>query len=99
MFSVVYIDIFNDADAVVQIAACTFDAHVQEILGALVISATVVMLHPYGNMDYMYLISTVQNKQVTLIVAVPALIKELCDIIKERNIPTLTSIRSFISAG
>jgi len=99
MFSVVHIDIFNNTDIVVQIATCTFDAHVQEILGALVISATVVMLHPYGNMDFMYLISTVQNKQVTLIVAVPALIKELCDIIKERNIPTLTSIRSFISAG
>jgi non-ribosomal peptide synthetase component F len=99
MFSVVHIDIFNNTDVVVQIAACTFDAHIQEILGALVLSATLVMLHPYGNIDSMYLISTVQNKQVTLIVTVPALIKELCDIIKDRNIPTLTSIRSFISAG
>jgi len=99
MFSVIHIDTFNDADIVVQIAACTFDAHVLEILGTLVISATVVMLHPYGNMDFIYLISTVQNKQVTLIVTVPALVKQLCDIIKERNIATLTSIRSFISAG
>ena len=99
MFSLDHMDIFNKTDVVVQISACTFDVHVLEILGVLVFSTTLVMLHPYGNMDYMYLISTLQNKQVTYIMAVLSLIKELCDIIKKGNIPTLTSIRSFCCTG
>jgi hypothetical protein len=99
MFSLDHMDIFNRTDVVVQISACTFDVHVLEILGVLVFSTTVVMLHPYGNMEYMYLISTLQNKQVTYIMAVLSLLKELCAIIKKRNIPTLTSIRSFCVTG
>jgi non-ribosomal peptide synthetase component F len=99
MFSLDHMDIFNKIDTVVQVSACTFDVHVLEILGVLVFGTTIIMLHPYGNMDLLYLISTLENKQVTYIMAVLSLIKELCDIMKKRNMPPLTSIRSFCCTG
>jgi non-ribosomal peptide synthetase component F len=99
MFSLAHIGIFNKTDVVMQIASSTFDAHVLEILGALVFSATVVMLHPYGNIDLAYLIPTLQKKQVTYILAVPAFVKELCEFIRNRDKCSLASIRSFCSGG
>jgi non-ribosomal peptide synthetase component F len=97
--SLVHIGIFNNTDIVVQIAACTFDAHVLEILVALLLSATVIILHPYGNMDSTYLIPTMEKKQVTYILAVPAFLNELCDFIKKRKMPRLGSIRSCCLGG
>ncbi len=97
--SLVHIGIVNNTDVVLQIATCTFDAHVLEILVGLLLSATVIMLHPYGNMDSTYLISTLQKKQVTYILAVPAFLNELCDFIKKRKMPSLASIRSCCLGG
>ncbi|CAF4473575.1 unnamed protein product, partial [Adineta steineri] len=34
---------------------CSFDIHVQEILGTLMNGATLVMLHPRGTLDFEYL--------------------------------------------
>jgi non-ribosomal peptide synthetase component F len=99
MSSLVYNGILNNTDIVVQLASCTFDAHVLEILLALLFNVTVIMLHPYGNMDPIYLISTIQKKQVTYMLAVPAFINELCDFIKKRNIPSLATIRSCCLGG
>ena len=39
MHSLVHIDTFNKHDTVVQMARCSFDIHVQEILGTLMIGA------------------------------------------------------------
>ena len=46
MHSLTYINTVNKDDTVVQMARCSFDIHVQEILGTLMIGATLVMLHP-----------------------------------------------------
>ncbi len=99
MASLVHTGILNNTDIVLQISNCTFDAHVLEILVALLFGATVVMLHPYGNMDSTYLIANLQKKQVTYILAVPAFLNELCDFINKRNMPNLTTIRSCCLGG
>ncbi len=99
MFSLIHIGLFNKADIVLQMATCTFDAHVLEILGTLLFGAAVVMLHPFGNMDTMYLIQTLQKKQVTFIAAVPTSVKELSDFIKNRDISGLENIRTCCSGG
>ena len=49
IFSIVNIGIFNKNDTILQLASCTFDAHLFEILGSLLCSATFIMLHPQGN--------------------------------------------------
>ena len=48
MHSLVRIDTFNKHDTVVQMTRCSFDIHVQEILGTLMGGASLVMLHPRG---------------------------------------------------
>ncbi|CAF3787875.1 unnamed protein product, partial [Adineta steineri] len=46
--SLAYINSFNKDDTVVQMTRCSFDIHVQEILGTLLIGGTLIMLHPGG---------------------------------------------------
>ncbi|CAF4020000.1 unnamed protein product [Adineta steineri] len=44
--SLAYINSFNKDDTVVQMTRCSFDIHVQEILGTLLVGGTLVMIHP-----------------------------------------------------
>jgi acyl-coenzyme A synthetase/AMP-(fatty) acid ligase len=99
MSSLVHIGILNNTDIILQIATCTFDAHVLEILVGLLLSATVIMLHPYGNIDSTYLIPTIQKKQVTYMLVVPAFLNELYDFMKKRKLSGLASIRSCSLGG
>ena len=55
MYSLIYIGTFNEKDTVIQMARCSFDTHVQDILGTLMIGATLIMLHPEGTIDFDYL--------------------------------------------
>jgi non-ribosomal peptide synthetase component F len=99
MHSLSHTDSFNEKDTVVQISSSTFDAHVLEIVGALLLSATVVMLHPYGNMDLAYLIHTLKNKQISYMLAVPTFLSQLYDFIENLNDHPLSTVRSLCSAG
>ena len=82
-----------------QLSASTFDAHVFEIVGTLLLSATVVLLHPSGNMDFVYFTQALQDKQVTYMLAVPTFINYLYDFIEHMDGYTLSTIRSLCSAG
>ncbi|CAF4144517.1 unnamed protein product, partial [Adineta steineri] len=53
--SLTYINSFNKHDTVVQMTRCSFDIHVQEILGTLLVGGTLIMLHPGGTVDFSYL--------------------------------------------
>ncbi|CAF4002682.1 unnamed protein product [Adineta steineri] len=53
--SLVYINSFNKDDTVVQMTRCSFDIHVQEILGTLLVGGTLIMLHPGGTINFDYL--------------------------------------------
>jgi len=99
MYSLVHINIFNKNDVIVQMANCTFDAHVLEVLGAFIFSAAVVMLHPHGNMDLMYLAQTLQNKQITYMLSVPTLMTQLCAIIENSHIYSFVSMRTLCCVG
>ena len=46
MHSLIYIESFNKNDTIVQMASCSFDVHVQDILGTLMVGGTLIMLHP-----------------------------------------------------
>jgi non-ribosomal peptide synthetase component F len=99
MFSLLHIGILNKNDIVVQIAACTFDAHIQEILGSLIFNATVVMLHPRGNMDFVYVTQTLFDKHVTYMLSVPSYLDQLCNIIKNGKMCSCTGIRTLCCVG
>jgi acyl-coenzyme A synthetase/AMP-(fatty) acid ligase len=99
MYSLCHTSAFNEKDVVIQTAACTFDIHVLDILGSLFFGATVVMLHPYGNMDFVYLTQILQDKQITYIVTVPTFLSHLCDFVENMDWSPLSTMRSICSGG
>ncbi|CAF4162900.1 unnamed protein product, partial [Adineta steineri] len=98
--SLVHVDIFNKNDTIIQMARCSFDLHVQEILGALIIGATVVMLHPRGNVDFEYLFTIMENKQITFLYSVPTLLALFFNFIKDnKTIDIMQYLRSLCTGG
>ncbi|CAF4041132.1 unnamed protein product, partial [Adineta steineri] len=91
--------VINEHDTVSQICAPTYDVHVMEIMGSLLLCATVVMLHPYGNMDFEYFAHTLQRKQVTCLAPVPTFLNHLCDFLAHSNRYPLSSVRSLCIGG
>ncbi|CAF4047999.1 unnamed protein product, partial [Adineta steineri] len=62
--SLTYINSFNKDDTVVQMTRCSFDIHVQEILGTLLVGGTLVMLHP-GEAFVVHLIDLIVKIGIT----------------------------------
>lgn len=60
-------------------AQCSYDVHLQEIFGSLIIGNTVVLLHPYGHMDVSYVIDLLVEKQITYMQCVPTYLNQLTD--------------------
>jgi acyl-coenzyme A synthetase/AMP-(fatty) acid ligase len=100
MHSLNYVNIFNKDDTVVQMARCSFDIHVQEILGTLMIGATLVMLHPGGTIHFDYLSEVLKKKQISYMHTVPSLIHNFFTFLKEyNNRDALKYLRSLCSIG
>ncbi|CAF4029589.1 unnamed protein product, partial [Adineta steineri] len=98
--SLLHIDLFNGTHIVVQMARCSFDLHVQEILGALIIGATVIMLHPKGNFDFEYLSMVMATKQITFLYTVPTLLQAFFNFIKDTNkVHVMQHLRSLCTGG
>jgi non-ribosomal peptide synthetase component F len=81
-------------------ARCSFDIHVQEILGTLMVGATLVMLRPRGTLDSKYLSTVIGNKQITYMHTVPSLLHSFFSFIKEsNNQEVIRYLRSLCSSG
>ena len=72
-------------DLVIQMARCSFDAHLSDILGSLIVGATLVMLHPKGNLDFHYLAQTLNEKQISLMDSVPTLLSGFFQFFESRD--------------
>ncbi|CAF1390131.1 unnamed protein product [Adineta steineri] len=100
MNSLVRMDVFNKDDTVVQIGRCSFDIHVQEIIGTLMRGATLAMVHPGGTLDFDYLSNIVQIKQITYMFMVPSLLQSFFTFIEQSNKTTTAKyFRSLCSGG
>ena len=81
-------------------ARCSFDVHVQEIFGPLMIGATLVMLHPRGTLDFEYLSTILQKKQITFMQSAPSLLHRFFTFINEyKNKDSVKYLRSLFSSG
>ncbi|CAF0798682.1 unnamed protein product [Adineta steineri] len=100
IYSLVDSNTLNKHDTVVQMAQCSFDLQLQEILGSLMIGVTVVLLHPKGTVDFDYLSHILYTKEVTYMQSVPSLLQsffiflEQCD-----KTNTIKHLRSICCAG
>lgn len=82
-----------------QMASCSYDVHVQEILGALVVGATSVMFHPQGNMNLGYVMNVLNEKQITYMQTVPAYMNSLLAFLQEDNHATFDTLRTLDIGG
>ncbi|CAF3913293.1 unnamed protein product [Adineta steineri] len=100
MHSLDYINSFDKDDTVVQMTRCSFDIHVQEILGTLLVGGTLVMLHPGGTIDFEYLSKVLQNKQITYLHTVPSLLYSFFTFVQQNNNQNVWKhLRSLCSSG
>ncbi|CAF4006926.1 unnamed protein product, partial [Adineta steineri] len=100
MCSLIYGDIVNEKDTIVQIARCSYDAHVQDIMGTFMIGSSLIMLHPRGIMDFDYLASILKEKSITCITTVPTIIHNFFTYLQQQNHDNVTQyLRSVCSAG
>ena len=90
-----YLTIFTGHDNIIQVAQCSFDAHVLESLGTLMIGGTVILLRPDGHLDLEYLSTTLQQQEVTFFAVVPSLMTTLFDHLQNtEHLNRLSTIRS-----
>ena len=98
--TMVFIDVFNQHDTVGQISRCTFDVHAQDIMGALIIGGTLIMLRPEGLLDFEYLATLFKKKQITYIQVVPSLLQAFFTfLIETRNVNAIIFLRSLCTSG
>ncbi|CAF4534776.1 unnamed protein product, partial [Didymodactylos carnosus] len=66
-------NIFNQNDICIQIAGCSWDIHLGEILGSMILGSTLIILQSHGNLNMEYMSKTFENKQVSFVMIVPTL--------------------------
>ncbi|CAF4278831.1 unnamed protein product, partial [Adineta steineri] len=99
-YSLVCGDVVNKKDTVLQIARCSFDVHVQDIMGTFMIGSSLIMLHPRGIMDFDYLASVLKEKNITCITTVPTIINNFFTYLHQKNQHNVAQyLRSLCSGG
>ena len=100
MHALIFIEAFNEKDTIVQMARCSFDIHVEDIMGSLMVGATLVMLHPRGNIDFDYLYAVLEQKQISYMHSVPSLLDSFFIFCKEtKKLGGMKYLRTLCSSG
>ncbi|CAF3893426.1 unnamed protein product, partial [Adineta steineri] len=100
MCSLICGNVLNEQDTILQIARCSFDVHVQDIMGTFVIGGTLIMLHPRGIMDFDYLANVFKEKNITCITTVPTIINNFFSYLQQQNHHSVVQyLRSVCSGG
>ena len=66
-------------------ARCSFDIHVQEILGTLISGASLIMLRPRGTIDFEYFSQVLTKNQITYMHTVPSFLQSFFTFIEQCN--------------
>ena len=86
MRSYVHSDVLTHIDTIIQMARCSFDVHLQNLVGTLIVGASVVLLRPRGNMDMSYLSHVLVDKQITVMDTVPSLLTSFFTFLKDNSL-------------
>jgi amino acid adenylation domain-containing protein len=98
--SFAHIGSLSRTDTAIQITPCTFDAHVPELLGCLILGGTLILLHPDGNMQLDYLTHLIERHQSSYMHSVPSHLAIICEHLDQENIfDRLSTLRSLCSSG
>ena len=100
MHSLIYSDILKAEDIVIQISRCSFDIHVEDIMGTLIAGGTLVMLRPRGTIDFDYLFSILKHKQITYMHTVPSLLYSFFTFLQQtNNVDAVKYLKTLCSSG
>ncbi|CAF1459222.1 unnamed protein product, partial [Adineta steineri] len=99
MYSFVSASALKKDDVTVQMARSTFDVHLQEIAGVLLIGATLVMLHPTGIMDFHYLGNVMIKKNITYFASVPTIINNFFTFLQQQNYHNVARYLRLVCSG
>ncbi len=80
-------------------AECSFDVHVGDIFGTVMIGATLIMLHPKGLIHIEYLTTVLERKQITCMTSVPSLFHSLFYFVEDLNKQNTLQYMKFIGSG
>jgi hypothetical protein len=83
----------------IQMASCSYDVHVQEIIGGLIVGSSIVMLHSHGNMDLEYVLTVLNEKQVSYMQSVPTYLNNMLDISAKHDSSKLKTLRTIDLGG
>ncbi|CAF3947469.1 unnamed protein product, partial [Adineta steineri] len=97
--AIIDVNVFTYNDTIVQMASCSFDVHIQELIGGLLAGASILMLHPDGNMDFDYMMKLLQEKQITYLQSVPAYVNNMLEFVSKCNYSNLTTLRTLDIGG
>jgi non-ribosomal peptide synthetase component F len=86
-------------DTMMQMASCSFDVHVQEIIGSLTVGASCIMLHPQGNLDHQYIMQVMEKRQISYLQSVPAYLNNMLEFNKGFSDNNWSSLRNFDIGG
>jgi hypothetical protein len=80
-------------------ASCSYDVHVEEIIGTLIIGSSIVMLSPEGNMTLDYLLMVLYEKQVSYMQTVPAYLNNMLDVLPKHDRSKFKTLRTIDLGG
>ncbi len=89
----------SENDIILQMAECSFDVHVGDILGTLMIGATLIMLRPKELMNLEYLTQVLEEKQITCMTSVPSLFQSLFHFMEDSNRQNALKYMKFVGSG
>ncbi|CAF4447973.1 unnamed protein product, partial [Rotaria sp. Silwood2] len=94
--SISEVGILSEEDTVVQMTPCSFDGHLEDIVGTLIVGGTLVMLRPHGHMDFEYL----SNATDTMTVPIGSLLPGYrCAILDDFSQPVFTGQEGELFVG
>ncbi|CAF4280774.1 unnamed protein product, partial [Adineta steineri] len=100
MYSFVSVTRLKSSDVVAQIARCSFDGHLRQIVGVLIIGATLIMLRSGGMTDFDYLADVFYDKQITHFSTVPSVLESVFSfLIQYKKIYAVKYLRLLCSGG
>ncbi len=80
-------------------AECSFDVHVGDIFGTVMIGATLIMLRPRALIDIEYLTRVLERKQITCMTSVPSLFHSLFHFVEDFNRQNTLQYMKYIGSG
>jgi hypothetical protein len=94
-----HIDLFTYKDNIIQMANCSYDVHVQEIIGSLIVGSSLIFLRHQGNMDFEYVLTTLNKKQISYMQTVPVYLDNLCVFLQNTSSRRFDTLRTLDIGG